>query len=191
MAIAISSTDIKYVFTQPLAPTGEGEVEGSLWYDTTLSELNVYDGVAWKPTAPATGGGNFTYLYLQGYESIVQGNWTLADGGGTYIPFYWNNTSGRAVDDEVTYKVFLHAGTYSFGGTFTTGSNKAILSVYLDANLKTTFDTNGGTADNVIMTNTGIVVATDGLYTLRLKVATSSNADWIMMIYGFWWYRTA
>jgi len=44
----------KYVFTQATAPSGEGEVEGSLWYDTTANLLYTYSGSAWEKVA-ATG----------------------------------------------------------------------------------------------------------------------------------------
>jgi len=48
MGASIISGNVKYVFTQTTAPSGEGEVEGSLWYDTTTNELNTYDGAVWN-----------------------------------------------------------------------------------------------------------------------------------------------
>jgi hypothetical protein len=47
MAFSMTSGNIKYVFTQALAPSGEGEVEGSLWYNTTLNRLETYNGSTW------------------------------------------------------------------------------------------------------------------------------------------------
>ena len=51
MGISGSSHGIKYVFTQATAPTGVGEVEGSLWYDTSKNELFTYDGAVWVAVA--------------------------------------------------------------------------------------------------------------------------------------------
>lgn len=47
MGMGFSSGNIKYVFTQATAPAGEGEVKGSLWYDTTTNDLYTYNGAAW------------------------------------------------------------------------------------------------------------------------------------------------
>ena len=51
MGASITSGSVKYVFTQATAPSGEGEVEGSLWYDITISVLYVYDGSMWVRVA--------------------------------------------------------------------------------------------------------------------------------------------
>jgi len=51
MGASISSGSVKYVFTQAISPSGEGEVEGSLWYDTATKILYTYDGSAWTKVA--------------------------------------------------------------------------------------------------------------------------------------------
>ena len=47
MSVGLTSGNIKYVFTQAVAPSGEGEVEGSLWYDTGSNVLYTYNGSTW------------------------------------------------------------------------------------------------------------------------------------------------
>jgi len=51
MSVSISSGSIKYVFTQAVAPSSEGEVEGSLWYDTVNTKLYTYTGASWEKVA--------------------------------------------------------------------------------------------------------------------------------------------
>jgi len=53
MGMATIPGNIKYVFTQITAPTGEGEVEGSLWYNTTDNKLYTYTGSSWEKVAEA------------------------------------------------------------------------------------------------------------------------------------------
>ena len=51
MGASISSGSVKYVFTQATSPSGEGEVVGSLWYDTSTKILYTYDGSSWNKVA--------------------------------------------------------------------------------------------------------------------------------------------
>lgn len=55
MGAGISTGNIKYLFTQAVAPSGEGEVEGSLWYNTTLNRLETFDGSVWNAVISGTG----------------------------------------------------------------------------------------------------------------------------------------
>ena len=53
----------KYVFTQAAAPSGEGEVEGALWYNTTLNRLETYTGAAWTEVSSGDGGVNAGLIF--------------------------------------------------------------------------------------------------------------------------------
>jgi len=64
MGASISSGSVRYVFTQAAAPSGEGEVEGSLWYDTSVKELYTYDGSSWNSV-------------ISGVPAVILGSGTL------------------------------------------------------------------------------------------------------------------
>ena len=52
MGASIISGNVKYVFTQAVAPNNEGEVAGSLWYKTGDKDLYTYDGTSWNKVSP-------------------------------------------------------------------------------------------------------------------------------------------
>jgi len=58
MGMGFSSGNVKYVFTQAIPPSGVGEVEGSLWYDTTINTLYTYNGTSWLEVT----GGAITHI---------------------------------------------------------------------------------------------------------------------------------
>jgi len=66
MGVIMSSGNKKYVFTAAAAPTGEGEVEGSLWYNTVTNTLYTYDGTTWLLVST----GSFIYVG----EDVVTGS---------------------------------------------------------------------------------------------------------------------
>jgi len=77
--IILNSGQEKYIFTQAAAPTGEGEKEGSLWYDTSVGKLYSYNGAAWN----ALGASNYATADLANPEHQWDLNNSLADGIGS------------------------------------------------------------------------------------------------------------
>jgi len=96
MATSVTRGQVKYVFTQATAPTGVGEVEGSLWYDTSVNVLNTYTGATWVPVGTTTG-------ITSAAVSVGTGNFTT--------------NSNSAVD--VTNPATCNIGGLSAGATYT------------------------------------------------------------------------
>ena len=188
----MSSGNRKYVFTQALAPSGEGEVEGSLWYDTNTNTLETYTGSAWTPVASAPGAGGHTVIAVQGYSAVVQGTWLF--GGNTsyrYLNYLYNHSN--AINDEINYKIFLAPGTYTFWGVGYTSGGMGKSHIEIDGTDVGNFDWYGGATFNVLKTITGVTVAAGGLKTLAVKMSSkngsSSGYELNLNIFGV--FRTA
>ena len=125
--ININTGQPKYVFTQPLAPTGEGEIEGSLWYNTTANGLYTYTGLAWVPASTV----NIKTGTYTGDGSLSQGI-TGIGFQPTYVHVFDSEAHGVA-----TQLFFCHenigAGltTMAYSGTVNT-ANDRIISLDLD-----------------------------------------------------------
>lgn len=193
MGALITAGSIKYVFTQAVAPSGEGEVEGSLWYNTTTKILSTYNGTIWVGTSVPAGMGHIT-IQPWNYQSITQGTYIIQSlGSNQYATFGWINSSDTQ-NDEVIYNVFLAAGTYSLRTMMFKYTGQGIVSVYLDATIVGTIDGYSASVGyNVFDTITGITVAADGLYSLKLKMATKngSSSGYLLGLSGLALWRTA
>lgn len=110
--------------------------------------------------------------------TVVQGTWANSINSLYHNCSIWNNTTTRALNDEITYKACLDVGTYTLFLIATTDSDGAILTLGLDGTSVGTVDLySAGTTRNVTKTITGIAVATAGLYTISFKAASKNPAS--------------
>lgn len=175
MGVSMSSGQVKYIFTQDGTPTGVGEIEGSLWYKTSTKVLYTYDGATWNQVAVPSGSGDGHITILPwSYDSITAGTWVTGQTA-TQILQSSIYTSTETQNDEIVYKVYLTGGTYRFFFLGSNGPSSGIINLYLDATLTGTIDLYAaGQTENNLEQITGIVVATAGLYSLKIKMATKN-----------------
>ena len=185
MGMSIISGNIKYVFTQALAPTGEGEVEGSLWYNTTLNRLELYDGASWVAIVTPSST-ECVILYPKDRTEIIQGTWKETVLTGTRGVAYDNSTT-HTINDRINFQTYLSAGTYTFFLAHWTNNNQGICHVEIDGNEVGTIDTYESsqtkTNDSTI---TSINVATTGLKTIGLKIASKNDSSSDYSFYFNW-----
>lgn len=154
-----------------------------------------YDHKA-DPTAhhPAVDPGEGRMFFLAwDYSAIIQGTWTF-----TYAPNHWFNVfaynSSNTDEDEINFKAYLAAGTYSVQLVCAKDAAYAISNILIDDTLILTTDHyNATTLNNQLNSATGIVVATSGLKTIKLKVngRNASCSGWYIPFYSFMIWRTA
>jgi len=143
-------------------------------------------------TGGSAGAGHITILPYN-YDSIGQGTWmtNLNAAHYTYGMFY--NSPGND-GDNLLYKVYLAAGTYTILFYCHTESNRGITDVDIDAVEVASFDLYSATSvSNVRMVATGIVVASDGLKTLKFRVdgKNASSDGYYMSFHYIALWRTA
>lgn len=108
--------------------------------------------------------------------TVVQGTWGIVVGSSFSGGYFITTTHNQ--NDELTRKVYLAAGTYTSTLLTLTGSSYGITTFSLDGVAIHNADCYAAAgANNVILQQTGIVVATSGIYTLSAKVATKNPAS--------------
>ncbi len=127
------------------------------------------------------------------YVSIGQGSWLASASASRILGFIWL-TSTLANGDNISYSVYLQAGTYTFLTVHQRDSNGAQVNVELDGIQQQALQMYaGGLTHNVIVRSTGKVVAATGLKTIRVRVtgkhASSSNYGCFFNYIALW--RTA
>jgi len=138
------------------------------------------------------GEGHITILPYM-YSVIGQGTWTY------YLPYasqvmgIFYNSSG-ANGDNISYKVYLQAGTYTLQILVKKDTDQAILDVDIDDTEVATEDLyNSPAVFNYSMTQADIVIAASGLYTLKLRAdgknGSSSAYRFYVSVIALW--RTA
>ncbi|KKN60076.1 hypothetical protein LCGC14_0535450 [marine sediment metagenome] len=137
----------------------------------------------------ARSAGHITIL-LHNYDSIGQGTWVYAQDSPTMFNgiFY---PSSAANLDNITYKAFLAVGTYTIRLVCSTNTANGIIDFDIDAVEVASFDTYAGSLiKNVIFTQTGIVVATGGLKSIKMRAdgknGSSSGFTINPIILGLW-----
>lgn len=149
------------------------------------------DPVAHHPAINA-GEGHITILPLS-YSEIIQGSLSWTHDATEYPGTYVYNLS-NAQNDQVDYKVYLEAGTYTFFLFSRTNTVQAILTLLIDGVSKGTIDQySASLTPSHRQTIENIVVATKGLKTISLKAATrNANAtEWYIVLGYFVFFRTA
>jgi len=95
---------------------------------------------------------------------------------------------------EVAWQVSLDEGTYTLTVIGQTSSNRAIQSFQLNGSEVASWDAyDAGGANNVVNTETGIVVATSGVYTFSILAngKNASSSSYYIVDHLFAWQRTA
>jgi hypothetical protein len=148
-------------------------------------------GYAGDKYTPMVGEGHITILPWH-YSAIIAGTWAFnADGAAIYYG-YWRNSSSDD-SDQVDYKVYLDAGTYTITYCGLVHTTMGILDTEIDEVSQGTLDWYGATARNVLKSITGIVIATAGLKTLGVLAngKNGSSTDYYLGISSISLYRTA
>ncbi|MBA7615162.1 hypothetical protein ES703_22439 [subsurface metagenome] len=129
----------------------------------------------WSAPAGDIGEGHINILPVN-YNSIGQGTWALSVQDTEYLNHYFYTTT-QVQGDNVSYKVYLQAGTYTL---------RIVSLTYLDSGI-VTFDINdteiasfdlysAGIVRNAVNSQADIVVAATGLYTLKLAIDTKNGS---------------
>lgn len=140
----------------------------------------------------AAGEGHITIL-PNNYNTIGQGTWAHVNDNSYFLAaYFYNSTTADA--DEVSYKMYLAAGTYTFRIQANQRADAPIVDIYIDASEVGSFDLYDAVgAFPYTVTITGIIVATSGLKTFKLvidgKHGSSSNYLFQFQEFAFW--RTA
>lgn len=127
--------------------------------------------------APLCGGTTPVHVFATLGYTVVQGTWVRSID--TQQPFatYLNSTSD-AQNDEITYQVGLAAGTYKVLMSYVKVSNGGIYTLALDGSSFGTVDGYAaGNTFNQYSEITGVVVATSGVKTLSVKMATKNASS--------------
>lgn len=151
------------------------------------TEYNLTAGAAGRP-----GEGHITVLPFS-YDSIGQGTWEYGTDSTAYFQG-WLKCASHTDGDEVSFKVYLDAGTYTILMMGREHTYCAIVDVYIDEDVVATFDWYGGSGvSNIEKRDTGNVVATAGLKTLKCKVngKHASSTDYFLYIQYIALWRTA
>lgn len=127
------------------------------------------------PIGGLIGEGHITILPWANY-AIVQGTWAiLADAGQVMAAVIYNTTS--ADGDEITFKAFFAAGTYTMKLLYVSYDNRGIAEILIDGvSIGTKNQYAVVSVKNLTWTVTGIVIAAAGLKTISFKVNGSANA---------------
>lgn len=127
------------------------------------------------------GEGHITISPLS-YSAIVQGTWNWAVIGAQNNPFgtagqAFANIVTHAINDEMDFKVYLAAGSYTILLYTLTAASQGIVHVQIDGADVTTIDlyANPG-GNNQRMSNT-FVNSVSGIKTLGLKIASKNGAS--------------
>lgn len=118
-------------------------------------------------------------------------NWATRTQNSALLSGGWLQSSG-AQNDEVSWDIWLDAGTYKFAMVHSDDSNRGIYSVQLDGVEKGTIDAYAaGNTHNVYDEITGIAV-TAGLKVFKLKMATknASSSAYFGVPISCAWIRT-
>jgi hypothetical protein len=115
------------------------------------------------------GGGGYINILPLSYSSIGQGTWALYFRSVDWACSFLENTS-VANGDNITYPVYLMAGTYTLLILTVTQTDGGKVDIALNGTVVGTVDQYASLADNVRQTITGIVVASAGIYNLKWTV---------------------
>ncbi len=138
-------------------------------------------------------GEGHVYILPLGYDTIVQGTWVWNHASTQYASGFWYNSSNSS-DDELTYKVYLAKGTYTFTVIAKTGGDRGILEIEIGGVSVGTIDLySSGSVDNVILSITDIVVSVSGLKTINYKIAVNnpSSSGYKIAVSAFSFIRSA
>jgi len=160
----------------PLYATNEDFYFKTYYADTTYP-LVLCGPNSPPPNAEQPGEGHINILIPT--FSVVAGDWTEYMDGGEWSYYYLQNTTTPAINDAVSWKVYLAAGTYTIYVIGMHGADRAKIGIFFNDEVdpRATIDWyNASSASNIRKSATGIVVGASGLVTLKIKV-TDKNAS--------------
>jgi hypothetical protein len=158
--------------------------------DATDNEVDV--------TITGTGGvtsegeGHITILPYN-YSGITAGTWVIYISTAQALNFLFENSSA-AQNDQVDYKAYLAAGTYTLVVLHEKYNNRGIISILINGTSIGTIDCYAvSQAFNVRSTITGISVTTSGLKTISVKVSdkNASSTGYGVFFTSLAFFRTA
>jgi len=127
------------------------------------------------------------------YSAAGQGTWALIiNAAYLFCGYIWNST--HTDGDNISYDIYLDAGTYTLCVLHSTINNCGIIDVDIDATEVDSFDCySAGAVVNVKTTQTGIVIASAGRKTLKLRVdgKHASSSDYYAAVNWISLWRTA
>ena len=138
------------------------------------------------------GEGHITILPLS-YDGIGQGTWALYYGSSQYLYGQFYNSS-HADGDNITYRVYLDAGTYTLLAVTRTQNTSGIIDIDIDGVEVASFDLySASLAHDVRQTQSGIAVAGPGVKELRLRLdgKNPSASDYYAFIHYLALWRTS
>jgi len=119
--------------------------------------------------APATANTN--------WNTIVPGNLYGTDSAGKGLAYYASKDSSGVMNDEIQFKRFFPAGTYTMSVVAHKDANRGIITAYLDATNLGTMDLyNASSLYNQIVQITSISVSA-GFQTLKFKMETKHGSS--------------
>ena len=122
--------------------------------------------------ATGIGGEGHITIFTTNYSAVGQGTWVDAIQSLNYYNFSFANGGSNANGDNISYQAYLAAGTYTIMTSITTRVDGAKYDVYFGASKVVSLnDTYSATTiRNVQQTNTGIVVSSSGLVTIKYQI---------------------
>lgn len=138
----------------------------------------------------------FKWIPAHAYSSVIAGSWSPigASGTGTITPLV-TTQSGGTQNEEVQYKAVLAAGTYKVLLNTDKDVNRGIFTFSVDGSSIGTCDSYSATrvASVVATITTTLVVATNKLVTVNIKMATknAASAGYYATFAEFLFVRTA
>lgn len=141
----------------------------------------------------AIGAGHITIL-PSSYNAIGQGTWAYVLTATEFLGGIWGNSGTHADGDNISYKVYLAAGTYTLGMLCLKTSDRGIADFDIDAGEVASFDLyDAGALRNQWVTQASISVTTAGLKTLKLRIdgKNGSSSDHVVAFQYIALWRTA
>lgn len=134
-----------------------------------------FDG-AGDPAEVDAPGGDQIVIPMHNYTAIISGTWVF-DTTTDYLYNCRGYNSSRVQNEELHYKCFLPAGTYTFRLLHTTYSNQGIVTLSVDGSDEGTIDTySAGVVNGVVSDVTSIVVASGKWLDVKMKMATKNGS---------------
>lgn len=139
--------------------------------------------------------GGIQHIHIQFYNSIGQGTWDTACPNVNYFNVaLLNNVASSNDGDNITYKVYLPAGTYKLWFIANKGTTKGILDIDIAGTEVASFDCYKASGEaNHEFTQDSISIATNGLKDLKFRIdgKNASSTNYATEISGAYLERTA
>lgn len=151
--------------------------DGEVLYAADLNE-NFTDVETDITTAVNPIGGSPILIIPRQGHTVVQGTWAWSFQNTYIYGSLLDNSATHAQNDEITFKVYLMAGTWALDVMYTKSSSFGIMTISIDGSSIGTVDAYAGSTEvNKISEITGITVATGGLKTVSIKIATKNASS--------------